>query len=874
MGSYIMALDGNSIMHRAFHALPSLSDNKGRYTNAVYGFLGMMFKAIEDYKPDAVVVAFDMHGKTFRHAMYDEYKGTRAATPDELVPQFGLIRDVLRAMGIPYLEFQGYEADDILGTISVEASKQGIRSILVSGDKDALQLVNADTDVLMMRKGISDVVLYSPDGILERYGVTPEQLKDVKGLMGDSSDNIPGVPGIGEKTALKLVQQFRSLEGVLANIKDAGGAKLQEKLTEHADIARLSKELATIKKNVPLEHDLAEFDFTWQSVYGAEDILKDLNMKSLITRLDKKAGKKPADAPKAKVTIPSKPVGETAKTAADPFELYNISDTVELQKHMADMKDAERIAAIIGDNISIACLPSRKQYDIHINATLLDDGIDITEAMQSVSTLLALDKPKTVFDAKSLMHMLEPFGASICNLSFDVVIAAYLLEPRKADYNLSYLSEKYLSGGQSGANILFALQDAMETKIEALEMQKLFREIELPLIEVLYGMENQGFCIDEKVLEELSEKYSDIIKSMSDSIYAHAGKPFNINSVKQLGEVLFDDLKLPVIKKTKTGYSTDISVLEKLSGEHEIIGELIKYRKIFKLKSTYIDGLLDLSKNGRIYTSFQQTVASTGRISSTEPNLQNIPIRTEEGKEIRRAFVPSGESNTIVAADYSQIELRVLAHIAKDQVMQDAFNKNQDVHSRTASEVFSVPLEAVTASQRSAAKAVNFGIVYGISDFGLARNLNIPVKTASEYIKNYLSKYSGIRQYMQDIVEQARENGYVSTLMGRRLYIDELFSSNFNVRSFGERIALNMPIQGTAADMIKMAMIAIYKGLEEKGLKTKLILQVHDELILDARRDELDAVEPLLKSCMENVLPMDVPIVADVYHGNNWLEAK
>ena len=853
MNKTLMVVDGNSLMHRAFYALPILTDKSGAYTNAVFGFFSMLINATAVHKPDYLAVAFDKKGKTFRHDMYTDYKAGRKETPQELVPQFPLVKQVISRIGITLLELESYEADDILGVLSRRAAEQGIDSILLTGDKDAFQLVSDHCSVMLTRKGVSEIEVYDKAKLQDTYVLTPAQMIDLKGLMGDSSDHIPGVPGVGEKTALKLLHEYHDMDGVYAHIDDIKG-KLKEKLEDNKELAYLSRKLATIDVDTPLDADIA--DMVFAGLDGDETVtaFTDLGFKSLIKRLG-------VEPPEQEKTV--EPVKRTA--------LESIED---VRKICAEAKEYAYAAVDFGDVISLA-FSKDVQYDIASEHSLLNLTFSPEAVLAAMKPMLEdADIPKIIHGAKQVKTMLKSQGIQLRSVYFDTKLAEYALDPGTKSFALDKLADKYGFDGQAAAMAgMFLIQ---KKKLEEDGLWSVYNDIEVPLTEVLIGMEERGFRLDLDALTEDEAALSAQIDTLRDAIYELSGRnDFNINSTQQLGQILFEHLALPAGKKTKTGYSTDIEVLEKLHGKHPVIEKIIEYRRLTKLKSTYIDGLKNITgSDGFVHTTFMQISTVTGRISSKEPNLQNIPIRTEEGRQIRRLFLPSADDRKLVAADYSQIELRILASISGDDVMKSAFESGIDIHARTAAEVFDVPLDKVTPSMRRSAKAVNFGIVYGISNFGLARNLGISVGSAGSYIDKYFARFAGVRAYMDDIKARAKSDGYVTTLLGRRRYLPELKSRNYNVRSFGERAALNTPIQGTAADIIKLAMIDVSKKLEEGGYRARLILQVHDELIVDTPDDETGAVGRLLRECMENAYALDVPLVAEVAVGSNWLDAK
>ena len=858
----MIAIDGNSLLHRAFYAMPLLSNKKGVYTNAIFGFMNMLIRLKKDYEPCSLILAFDRKAPTFRHKSYKDYKATRQKAPEELVPQFDLIKDLARLLEIPTYELDGYEADDILGSLAKVADDNKQPLMIVTGDKDELQLVSDYTSVLLTIRGISETKRYDKQLLMDEYGLTPEQFVDMKGLMGDSSDNIPGVKGIGQKTAIKLLKEYGSLENVLDNIDNLSGKKLKENLTIYRHHALLSKDLATIRRDVPLEFNLPNQPYDYPSSSGLKQFLLDLELNTIIEKLDLESVKASGD----------KKEKQREKT------LNNISSEDELIVFLDLLLKQKQIAIAIGEHLSISWNKDTT-YRINFKNDLLGDGIDYHKALNILKPFFESEEiKKLVHDAKSWILELAKEGIAIKGISFDTMIGAYLLDPTKSKYEPDRLLYDYTGIDTSiidGADLLL-LAEAILSKLKELDMEDLYYKIEHPLIEVLADMELTGFKLDRERLRELDLYFTKEQSRLTDEITSLAGQDFNLNSPKQLGEILFEKLGLPVQKKTKTGYSTNIDVLEALQGTHPIIEKIIEYRQVAKIKSTYVDGLIPLisSKDDRIHSSFNQTVTATGRISSTDPNLQNIPVKLETGRRIRQAFISSGPDYTLVAADYSQIELRVLAHISADPTLIDSFVKRQDIHRRTAAEIFNVPMSKVTDEQRERAKAVNFGIIYGISDFGLSRNLKISREEAKHYIDSYLDRYPKIKEYMEQIVEFGKTNGYVKTLYNRRRNLPELMSRNYNTRSFGERIALNMPIQGTAADIIKLSMISVYNELKSKGLQSKLILQVHDELIIDAYKPELDIVIELLKNKMENVVDLSVPLIVEIATADNWYDTK
>ncbi|GLI50452.1 DNA polymerase [Tepidanaerobacter syntrophicus] len=862
----MLLIDGNSLLHRAFHALPPLRTSKGVPTNAVYGFLNMLLRILQEEQPDYVAVAFDKKGPTFRHEEFVEYKSTRPPTPEELIGQFDLLKEILKAMNITFFEIDGYEADDIIGTISKKGEKEGISSIIVTGDKDELQLISRNIKVLVTRKGISDIEAYDLEKINSKYGISPEAITDLKGLMGDKSDNIPGIPGIGEKTAAKLLQEFGSLENVLENFDKLKG-KLKENIQKYADQAKDSKYLATIVTNVPLEFDFDDIQYREPDYDKLMNLLRELEFYSLIDRLSKN-------------TKDNKNIKETENAADMNFAENNSSleDVIKLaaiEKRLSILVDAKKknLKSYKIDGLYIC---AKDEYAF-VSGKLLEKS-DVRKTLKQL-----LEDPavyKITHDSKFIRNALRQLDIDF-KCQFDTMLAAYLLESSRPRYDVPLLVTEYLGAAMPDTASfteqiihMFALKDVMDGKIKEYDMSKLLYEIEIPLSVVLSDMEHAGIKVDLGKLQELSAKFGEKLDLLTKEIYELAGTEFNINSPKQLGEILFEKLLLPVIKKTKTGYSTDAEVLEKLRPLHPIIDKILDYRFVMKMKSTYADGLAALvdKETSRIYTSFNQTVTTTGRISSTEPNLQNIPVKTEEGKHIRGVFTADGPGHLLLSGDYSQIELRVLAHMSEDPGLIDSFLKGEDIHTRTASEVFGVPLEEVTPSLRNKAKAVNFGIIYGISDYGLAQNLGISNQEAKEYIDAYFKRYPKVKDFIRETIASARIQGYVTTLLNRRRYIPDINSKNYHLRSFAERTAVNTPIQGSAADIIKIAMVNVYKALKENGLGAKILLQVHDELILDSRQEELSKVKDILKDCMEHAFSLKVPLTVDIHQGYTWEE--
>lgn len=849
----LMILDGNSMANRAFYGVRPLNAPDGTPTNAVFGFASILQKLLDEQKPDAVCVSFDLKAPTFRHKSYDGYKAKRKPMPEELAVQMPLIKQLLDAMGIRRYELEGYEADDILGTAAAKCEAQGWECLIVTGDKDSLQLISDGTTVcnVKTRMGQTETILYTPQRFFEEYGFEPRLMVDLKALMGDASDNIPGVPGIGEKSAMELLRRFGGLERVYENI-DAPEIKpgARKKLLEGRESADMSYWLATIVRDAPLE--FKPEDSLWSRSYTSElyPLLKRLGFNKFI----EKWGVSPDE-------------GSHSEAKAKALPRVIIEDGAAMEALTDSLTKAERVAVLSLDGLDrLELCDGQRVYEAAWQAA----GEEYNALLRR---LFSGDVKKIGHNVKELMGLLKAEGLPVEGFVFDAALAEYLLDATAGDYALSRLAQKYFDGEIDGAQALYTLCDEQEKRLGELGMDRLYYEVELPLCAVLADMEQAGFLVDRAALYQFGESMNGDIDSLQRQIWDIAGREFNINSPKQLGEVLYEDLKLPYGKKTKTGWSTNADSLEKLRGKYPIADCVLDYRTLTKLKSTYADGLLKvIDPDGRIRTRFQMTVTATGRLSSTEPNLQNIPVRKKQGAQIRRMFV-APEGMVLVDADYSQIELRLLAHISGDETMRDAFLSGEDFHAVTASHVFGVPLEEVTPAMRSSAKAVNFGIVYGISAFSLAQDIGVSQWEAKAYMDAYMEKYHGVRDYMKAIVEKAKEDGYVSTLMGRRRYLPELKSSNFNMRSFGERVALNMPIQGTAADVIKIAMVNVHRRLKEEKLRARLILQVHDELIVECPCEEQETVERLLKEEMERALELSVPLTADVSSGRSWAEA-
>ena len=879
----ILLVDGHSLIFRAFHALPLLSSG-GVYTNAVQGFFSMLFKAIADYRPEALCVMLDTHAPTFRHKMYDAYKAGRKPTPEELRPQVPIVRDILSAMGVKICEMDGYEADDLLGTAATLANEQGIRAYILTGDRDSFQLITRDTNVILTKTGISESLLLSPETLLKTYGYTPAQVTDLKALMGDTSDNIPGIPGVGEKTALKLLADYKTLDGVYAHADEIPG-KLGERVRENKQSAELSKELGTICVTAPLTIDFS--DCGMERMPDALPVMQNYKLRRLSEQLEQLVSgdvKKPAAH--AQAIIPG--VGEPhTLPPMQPFMAVTDEQKLLLiAKSLAKTKD--EIALYLGDSAVAVCTADARVWVMPIALDLLTVGMTEDAILRALAPVLT-DTPLIVHDAKSLYGKAKRLGLPMPQVKHDLMIAAYLLESEQRAFDLETVlygaaievkgkKEKSAVSPEKAAEDAYAMMRLYPEQIRRLTangMIKLLLEMEQPLTRVLFYMEQEGFTVDKKALDELGAQFRNEIEHLHDAVIRlSGGVDFNLNSTKQLSEVLFERLGLPAFgRKGKTGsFSTSADVLEAI--DHPMIEPLLRYRKLTKLQSVYVEGLSKLvDASGRVHTTFDQTAAVTGRISSVDPNLQNIPIRSEEGREIRKAFVAK-EDWLLLDADYSQIELRVLAHLSGDPAMKDAFIKGQDIHTRTASEVNNVPFEKVTPAMRRSAKAVNFGIVYGISGFGLARNIGVGLKEAETYITTYFERYPRVRAFMDEAVRLGYERGYAQTMLGRRRQLHELKNPNRNIRSFGERVAMNMPVQGTAADIIKLAMVRLFGGLQKGKYQARLILQVHDELVVECPRGEVEAVADLIRSAMEQIIKLDVPLVADVSVGYSWYDAK
>ncbi len=885
MREKIVLIDGNSIINRAYYGIPLLSNKNGQYTNGVYGFLNILFKIIDEETPKYLAVAFDLPGKNFRHEKFSEYKGTRKGMPDELASQMPVLKDLLTKMNIKIFEMSGYEADDVLGTLSVIGEKESLQPVIVSGDRDMLQLAT-DTVKIRIPKtkgGKTEIEDYFAKDVEAKYEVNPTEFIEVKGLMGDTSDNVPGVPGIGEKTAIKIIKEYKSIDNALNNISNMKQSKVVKNLDEFREQALMSKMLVTIIKDVPIEFNLDEVSLN--NIYNDEafDMISELELKTLFKRFDNN-------------NVDKKPVAKVNyKLIDDPF---SSSDAVEeLLK-----KDIVSFNIFHEDDIMAVTF----NYEVNnVIIFLVGDGFTVDTIIEEIKPIFTSNIKKVSSNYKEDIKILKEKNIELNNVVMDLMLASYVLNPSKSSYGYEVLAleflgethqslEEILGKGKSKINLsslgkekllelIAIISDVnyraftvIEEKIAENDQADLLYNIEIPLAEVLADMESEGITVLTDMLKEFGKELDLIIDQLKEKILELAGEDFNINSPSQLGEILFEKLGLVSSKKTKTGYSTRADVLEKLIDKHEIIQHVIDYRTYTKLKSTYVEGLLNVVDidTSKIYSTFNQTVTTTGRISSTEPNLQNIPIKLDFGRKLRKVFVPKSDDYIFLDADYSQIELRVLAHISEDETLIQAFKDGVDIHALTASQVFHVPLEEVESYQRSYAKAVNFGIIYGISGFSLSQDLKITKKEADRYIKGYFEKYPKVKTYLDKTVEDAKETGYGITICGRRRNIPEINSSNFNVKGFGERIAMNMPIQGSAADIIKIAMVKVYKRLKNENLKSKLILQVHDELLIETKKDEVDKVREILITEMENAYKMLVPLEVDVHQGHNWYQLK
>lgn len=873
----LVLIDGNSLSFRAFYALPLLSNHAGIHTNAVYGFAMLLEKIIKEEKPNHFLVAFDAGKTTFRHSKYSEYKGGRQKTPPELSEQFPYIRQLLDAYHIKRYELDNYEADDIIGTLSRQADEEDFETIIITGDRDLTQLATDNVTIYYTKKGVTDVDHYTPKFIAEKYnGLVPKQIIDMKGLMGDTSDNIPGVAGVGEKTAIKLLNQFESVEGVYEHIEEVTAKKLKEKLINSKDDALMSKDLATINVHSPIEVSLEDTKLTLQDDTTEKiELFKKLEFKQLLADID---------------------TSSTNEEVIDKtFEIEQDFQNVDLN----DLNEAVIHFELEGTNYLKDTILKFGFYTNHQHVVI--NAEDVKDYKHLVQWLEDKNTTKIVYDAKKTYVSAHRLGINIENIEFDVMLASYIIDPsRSIDdvksvvslYGQNYVKDNITIFGKgknhhipeepilnehiaSVTEAIAAVTPIMKSQLEDYNQIELLKDLELPLARILSEMEEIGIYTDINDLKEMEFEIQKKLDVLISNIHESAGEAFNINSPKQLGVVLFETLQLPVIKKTKTGYSTAVDVLEKLQGEHPIIDDILEYRQLAKLQSTYVEGLQKvISKDHRIHTRFNQTLAQTGRLSSIDPNLQNIPIRLEEGRKIRKAFKPTSKDSVILSADYSQIELRVLAHITQDESLKHAFINGHDIHTATAMKVFNVESDQVDSLMRRQAKAVNFGIVYGISDYGLSQSLGITRKKAKAFIDDYLASFPGVKQYMSDIVKDAKAQGYVETLLHRRRYIPDITSRNFNLRSFAERTAMNTPIQGSAADIIKLAMVKFSEKIKETKYHAKLLLQVHDELIFEIPKSEVEDFSKFVEEIMEQALVLDVPLKVDSNYGATWYDAK
>ncbi|QXE00678.1 DNA polymerase I [Terribacillus sp. DMT04] len=877
MTKKLVLIDGNSIAYRAFFALPLLNNDKGIHTNAIYGFTTMLLRILENENPTHMLVAFDAGKTTFRHETFKEYKGGRQKTPPELSEQFPLLRELLDAFSIKHYQLSQYEADDIIGTLAKQAEQDEFEVKVISGDKDLLQLVSDKTTIQLTRKGISETDSYTPNFLLENMEVTADQIVDMKALMGDSSDNIPGVPGVGQKTAVKLLKQFQTLDHIYEQLDEVSGKSIKQKLADNKDSAYMSRELATIDTKAPIEVSLADINYDGYQTPALSTIFKDLGFQSLLTRIGE-------EGETEEVSQELAPLGVIIVDDIKS-ELFTGEDALVVEM----LTDNYHTAQVEGFGLANAngayFIPSEVAYNSDVFKEWAQDS----------------SKAKWVFDVKRTVVALLHHGITLENANFDLLLASYLINASENHHDIPaighrfgmkdvlYDEEVYGKGAKMKvpevdalaehlarkAMVIYNLKPEAEAKLSENEQLELLQSLELPLAAILGEMEYLGVQVDVEKIQEMKEQLGGRLTEIEQKVYELAGEEFNLNSPKQLGPILFEKLGLPVIKKTKTGYSTSADVLEQLADQHEIIEQLLLYRQLGKLQSTYIEGLLKVvDKDNKIHTRFNQALTQTGRLSSTEPNLQNIPIRLEEGRKIRQAFVPSKDNYVIFAADYSQIELRVLAHIAQDDKLIEAFNEDMDIHSRTAMDVFHVEEKDLTSNMRRQAKAVNFGIVYGISDYGLSQSLGITRKEAQQFIDRYFKSFPGVKTYMEDIVQDAKQKGFVTTIMNRRRYLPDLTSRNFNVRSFAERTAMNTPIQGSAADIIKKAMIDLAERLESEQMEAKLLLSVHDELILEAPESEIEKLKEVVPDVMEHTVKLDVPLKVDYSYGKTWYDAK
>ncbi|MGE5554236.1 MAG: DNA polymerase I [Betaproteobacteria bacterium] len=923
----IAVLDGSSLLHRAYYALPHLTSPQGVVTNAVYGFTMMVLRLLEEERPERVVVAFDRPAPTFRHQTFDQYKATRKPMPDDLRPQGPLCEEVLAAFGIPVVASEGYEADDLIGTLARRATEAGLTTLIVTGDRDALQLVSPSVLVMLTRKGITETELYDARRVEERYGLTPAQFVDLKGLMGDASDNIPGVPGIGEKGALRLIQQYGSVEEVLAHADEIGG-RTGNLLQTYADQARLSRKLATIDCDAPLSLDPAELGPPQPDLERLRELFTALGFRNLLKKLPGGDAVQPPSQGQgslfsaAELSRPAAASSGPAWTSVDRLE-----DLEAVVQELAE-QDEFGLAAVIESPApwervlqGLALVSSQRGWFLRLGEGEPRPGVLVRrEAVRRLAPLFAGERPRRVgHDLKAISLALgtageeRPDGArkkgalvdaaplyAVRPTDFDVMLASYLLDPTRGNHSPEEVAFNHLGlalperpkvakGERTAAqcqalaeyavhqaSTWLALRPKLAAGLGEAGLTGLFEEVEMALVPVLAAMERRGVAVDTSRLEELSRDLDRRIEALTADIYREAGEEFNLNSPRQLAAILFEKLHLPAGKRTKTGFSTSAEVLEELALDHPIARHLLDHRQLVKLKTTYVDTLPALinPRTGRVHTTFNQAVTATGRLSSTNPNLQNVPVRTEEGGRVREAFVAGEEGHLLISADYSQIELRVMAHLSGDPVLGEAFRSGEDIHTRTAAEMFGIKPEEVTPEMRSGAKAINFGIIYGISSFGLARGTKISREQAQEFINAYFARYARVKSYLDEVVAKARQSGFVTTILGRRRFLPDLHSRNYALRSFAERTAMNTPIQGTAADIIKLAMIACERELAARGLKTRMVLQVHDELVFEGPKEELPAVAALVREAMEQALPLSVPLLVEVEAGRNWREGE
>ena len=884
MDKRLIIIDGNSIINRAFYALPDMTNSDGLHTNAVYGFTRMLFKIIDDYKPTHISVAFDMKAPTFRHKEFSEYKAGRKKMPNELGQQLQPLKELLDTFNIHRMEMAGFEADDLIGTVAKKAENDDFKVYIVTGDKDAIQLASNKTTTLITKKGVGEVEEYNYDSVVERYEMTPTQFIDLKGLMGDKSDNIPGVPGIGEKTGIKLIKEFSSIENLIENTNQLKGS-VKKKIEENKDQAVFSKKLATIITDVPIEISLDELSYGDYDKNAVIEEFKKFGFNTLIKQVLAMDGGYEESIVEEKIELN---INHLEDISAFKNEIEKTNKLF--------IKTVSKVGNILEKNLIYVFVSADGKNIYYIN----------DEELELIKDIISNEEIKKIgYNLKDDYLALKPYDIQLNNMFFDIAIGEYLIDSKSStsyecsDIAMKYLTKKIKSKEEllgKGAkakkfsdleleelsiyfgeilNIVYNVYPIMEKAFKEIDMEYLFYDVEMPLVEVLGSMEYEGMAVDKNQLENIGNKFKEIISNLEEEIFTMAGEKFNINSPKQLGVILFEKLELPVIKKTKTGYSTNADVLEKLRDKHEIIDKITEYRQIVKLNSTYVEGLSNIINpiSGRIHSSFNQTITTTGRISSTEPNLQNIPVKTEMGREIRKVFIAK-DNCKLVDADYSQVELRVLAHMSDDEHMIDAFQHNMDIHSKTASQIFGVDINDVTSLQRSEAKAINFGIVYGKTDFGLAQDLNIPVPKAKAYIESYFANYDKIKVFMDEAIKNATDKGYALTIFNRRRYIPEINSSNFMVRNQGKRFAMNAPIQGSAADIIKIAMVNVFTRLKDENLKSRLILQVHDELIVEALEEEIDKVCSIVKEEMESAVNLQVHLDVDLNVGDSWFETK